>query len=126
MLTQRIYNKQTTSTLKPIVILLISLSQPIIKGIIAPPEMAIIIRPDISFFLVEYFSTVIAYTKGKIFAIVNPMTKTNTQATIRDFTTNIEIKLINPRAVVQNKNLREESLVNIIAPAKVPSILPKK
>jgi ribosomal protein L20A (L18A) len=106
--------------------LLRSLIQPISKGITAPPEIAIIISPEISFVLSGYFSTVIEKTSGKIFATARPIRKTNTHAMIGEETSNMADRHKIPRTEVHIKKLREEILVSIIAPAKVPSIRPKK
>ena len=67
----------------PTATLLISLTQPIINGIRAPPETAIIIRPEISLLLLGYFSTVMEKTRGKIFATASPIRKTSPHATNR-------------------------------------------
>ena len=73
----RIYNMQTISIDIPKVIEMESLIPPIINGTTAPPDMAIIIRPEISLLRVGYFSTVIAKTNGKILATDNPIINTN-------------------------------------------------
>jgi hypothetical protein len=96
------------------------------KGITAPPEIAIIISPEISFVLAGYFSTVIENTSGKIFAIANPIRKTSAHAITGEDISNTATRHIIPRIEVHIKNFREEILVSIIAPANVPSIRPKK
>jgi len=106
--------------------LLRSLIQPISKGITAPPEIAIIIRPEISLVRVGYFSTVIEKTSGKMLATANPIRKTKPHAITGEFTSNIATRHKIPRTDVHMKNFREEILVSIIAPANVPSIRPKK
>jgi hypothetical protein len=106
--------------------LLRSLIQPISNGITAPPEIAIIIKPEISLIRVGYFSTVIENTSGKMLATASPIRKTRTHAMTGDEINKIEARHIIPRAEVQMKNVRDEILVSIIAPANVPSIRPKK
>jgi hypothetical protein len=92
----------------------------------APPDIAIIIRPDISLVRVGYFSTVIENTSGKIFATASPIRKTSAQAIKGDDISSIATRHIIPRIEVHIKNFREDIFVSIIAPAKVPSIRPKK
>lgn len=64
----------------PIATLEISPTQPITRGITAPPEIAIIISPDISLFLSGYLSTAIENTSGHIFATASPIINTSTHA----------------------------------------------
>jgi carbohydrate-binding DOMON domain-containing protein len=96
------------------------------NGITAPPEIAIIINPEISFFRAGYFSTAIENTSGQMLATARPIMNTNPQAIKVDLTRRIDTKQIIPRADDPRKNLRDEILVNSRAPPKVPSIRPKK
>ena len=106
--------------------LLISLTQPINNGIKAPPEIAIIIKPEISFPLVGCLSIVMENTSGKILATARPIRNTNTHAIKCDLKKRMAIKQTNPSIDVHIKNLREEIFVSIIAPEKVPNVRPKK
>ena len=92
----------------------------------APPEIAIIMRPEISLLLVGYLSTVIENTSGKIFATARPIMKTSPQATKGEGITKIATRDIIPRTEVHMKNFLDDIFVSISAPAKVPSIRPKK
>ncbi len=110
----------------PIATELRSLNQPIINGITAPPDIAIIISPEISFERAGYFSTVIEKTRGNILATARPIIKTSPQARTVDLTVNIMTRHNIPRTEVHRKNFLEDIFVSMIAPAKVPSIRPKK
>ena len=108
------------------VTLVISATHPIKGGMIAPPEMAIIIRPEISFARSGYFSTVNENMSGKMFETPKPMINIIIKV-------NISVgAIIRPRidtmpAIDDHiKNFRDESLVSRMAPPKVPNILPKK
>lgn len=105
---------------------LVSLTQPTISGITAPPDIAIIINPEISLLRTGNLSTVIEKTSGNIFATASPIMKTSTHAIAGDLKIRIATKHKIPSTEVHKKNLREDIFVSIIAPANVPSIRPKK
>lgn len=99
---------------------------PIIGGITAPPDTAIIINPEISFARSGKRSIDKENTNGKIFAIPNPIMKIIANAATSEgaiINAKIDTK---PITEDQMKNLLEDSLVNRIAPPKVPNIFPKK
>ncbi len=54
------------------------------------------------------------------------MRNTSPQASTVDLTSNMATRQTIPRTEVHIKNFLEENLVSIIAPANVPSILPRK
>jgi len=106
--------------------LLMSLTHPIKRGITAPPEIAIIIRPDISLLRVGYFSIAIENTSGQIFATASPIRKTSPRAMTGEEMSRMATKHNIPSIDVHIKSLREDILVSKIAPAKVPIIRPAK
>ena len=110
----------------PMATLLRSLTHPINNGITAPPEMAIIISPEISFLRAGYRSTAIEKTIGHMFAIASPIMKTSIHAITAECMRSIAIRHIRPRTDVHINKLREEILVSKAAPKNVPSIRPKK
>ena len=106
--------------------LLISLIQPTNNGITAPPDIAIITSPDISLLLSGNLPMTIENTRGQIFATDKPIIKTRIQAKADDLTSKITTRQSMPNREVRIKNFRDDIFVSIMAPAKVPSIRPKK
>ncbi len=99
---------------------MVSVKLPISKGITAPPEIAIIINPEISFALSGSFSTAMEKTNGKILATPSPMAKMITHApNALELIINKIIAAMD-KTDVQTRNLREETCIgrehNILAP----------
>lgn len=104
----------------------ISETNPISGGITAPPETAIIIKPEISFARSGNLPTVIEKINGKILATPNPMIKMIIMAVMSvgaKISPNIEIS---PNIDEDIKKFLVFNRANRRAPAKVPNILPKK
>src|SRR4030043_1138799 len=120
------YIMQASRISMPIAKLLRSPIHPTSRGITAPPQIAIIIKPDISLLLSGYFPIVIEKIRGQILATARPIMNTSTHASAVDFTRIISTRHNMPSNDDHMKNFDEENLVSIIAPAKVPSIRPKK
>ena len=97
-----------------------------IRGMTAPPLMALIISPEISLDRLGYFSTAMEKTRGQILATNIPIRNTSTHAAAAEEIMSIAIRARMPRNEVPIRNLREDNLVRINAPVKVPSIRPKK
>ena len=68
----------------PRAIVLMSLTQPTINGMTAPPEIAIMTRPEISLLLSGNFSIAIEKTSGHILATARPIMKTSPHANTDD------------------------------------------
>ncbi len=69
------YSIQTTRTIRLAIIPTLALMTPIRGGIMAPPEIAIIIRPETSFARVGIFSSVMAKINGKRLPEARPTIK---------------------------------------------------
>ena len=99
---------------------------PTIGGINAPPETAIIIKPEISLARSAYLLTVKEKIKGNIFDDAKPIENMTANAIIG------EGAIINKRIVTNVamaepiKNFFDENRVKSKAPANVPNIFPKK
>jgi hypothetical protein len=76
------YNAHTNGTRSAHLVEVASAINPMINGTIAPPTMAVTIRPDNSLILSGIFSTVMLKIKGKILANPNPIRKMLTIASV--------------------------------------------
>ena len=124
--TSKIKTAAATRTKALAVTVEISAIQPIKGGNTAPPETAMIINPEISLALSGYFSMVREKTSGKIFAIPSPTMKMTIKAVISVGANTSATSDSTPNIDDHTKNLDDERRASIMAPANVPSILPKK
>lgn len=96
------------------------------KGIIAPPETAMIISPDISLALSGYSFTVKEKINGKIFEADKPI-KNIIICANKGEKEKIKSKAVKKVAIEEaSKNFEDENRINRKVPIKVPNILPKK
>lgn len=110
----------------PAVILNKSEIPPTTGGMIAPPETAIIIRPEISLARVGYFFTVRVKISGKMLEAVNPI-KNMRSCAANGVGEKIKMTVVKRVAAAEPvRNFSGENLISKKAPRNVPSILPKK
>ena len=120
------YAVLTSKTRIPVSKEIFDIVSPTTKGKKAPPDIAIIIKPEISLLYSGFFSTAMLKIRGKIFAIPNPIRKISTQA-VNSFGTKINTINVKIESHAEPiRNFLAEIFVKRIAPRKAPNILAKK
>ena len=112
----------TTKTIKLAVTPKLVLTQPIKGGKNAPPETAIIIKPEISFDRSGIFSSAIEKINGNRLAEPSPTMKIAIWTNNTDGEINIPSRLTKATTAVKSKNRRAEIQFRITAPEKRPII----